>query len=172
MKDYLTKNGRLVVIRQAEEKDVQGVIDVMDSVASEGEYAPAERISDRQREFITKSTRDRVGLLAVAEIYGRIVGECSLEPKRYWSSSQHVVDLGINIIGDFRGIGIGKAMMDYMIGWAKEKGYEKVTLSVFSTNQRAINLYKKFGFKIEGMKKKEYKINGEYVDEVLMGLFL
>jgi ribosomal protein S18 acetylase RimI-like enzyme len=92
-------------------------------------------------------------------------------PKLYLGMSQHAVDLGINIIGDFRRIGIGKAMMDYMIGWAKEKGYEKITLSVFSTNQRAINLYKKFGFKIEGMKKK-YMINGKYADEVLMELFL
>jgi RimJ/RimL family protein N-acetyltransferase len=172
VKEYLTKNGGSVVIRQAEEKDIQGVIDVMDGVASERKYAPAERISGHQRELVTKSIREKIGLLAVAEINGRIVGECSLEPKSYLGMSQHAVDLGINIIGDFRGIGIGKAMMDYMIGWAKEKGYEKIMLSVFSTNQRAINLYKKFGFKIEGMKKKEYMMNGEYADEVLMELFL
>lgn len=53
-----------------------------------------------------------------------------------------------------------------------ENGYEKISLSVFSTNKRAINLYKKFGFEIEGVKKKEIKIDEEYVDEILMALFL
>ena len=63
-------------------------------------------------------------------------------------------------------------MMNYMIEWAKKNGYEKVSLAVFSTNKRAINLYKKFGFEIEGAKKREIKINEEYMDEILMALFL
>jgi len=78
----------------------------------------------------------------------------------------------MNVRSDFRDIGIGKAMMDYMIDWAKKNGYEKISLSVFSTNKRAINLYKKFGFEIEGAKKREIKIDEEYVDEILMALFL
>jgi len=172
VKKYSTKDGRIVVVRQAEENDVREVIDIMDSVASEGKYVPAVRISDAQKESIAKSIREKAGLFAVAEIGGKIVGECNLSPKRFWSWSQHVVELGMNVRSDFRDIGIGKAMMDYMIDWAKKNGYEKISLSVFSTNKRAINLYKKFGFEIEGAKKREIKIDEEYVDEILMALFL
>ncbi len=171
MKEYPTKDGRTVVVRQAEEKDIEGVIGVMDSVAFEG-YMPAERLSNLQKELIAKSIKEKTGLFAVAEIHGRIVGECSLHPKQFMSKSRHIVELGINIKKGFREIGIGNVMMDYMISWAKKKGFEKISLSVFSTNQRAVNIYKKFGFRIEGVKRKEFKIGGDYVDEILMALFL
>ncbi len=171
MKEYPTKDDRVVVIRQAEEKDIEGVIDVMDSVGSEG-YMPAERLSSLQKELIAGSIKEKAGLFVVAEIHGRIVGEGSLHPKRFRSKSQHVVELGMNIKKGFREIGIGNAMMDYIISWTKKKGFEKISLSVFSTNQRAVNLYKKFGFKIEGVKKREFKMNGDYIAEILMALFL
>jgi len=81
VKKYSTKDGRIVVVRQAEENDVREVIDIMDSVASEGKYVPAVRISDAQKESIAKSIREKAGLFAVAEIDGKIVGECNLSPK-------------------------------------------------------------------------------------------
>lgn len=40
------------------------------------------------------------------------------------------------ILKDYRGKGIGTAMVDYLIRWAREKGLEKVSLSVFSTDER------------------------------------
>ncbi|HEU12758.1 MAG TPA: GNAT family N-acetyltransferase, partial [Euryarchaeota archaeon] len=45
-------------------------------------------------------------------------------------------------------------------------------LEVFSTNVNAIELYKKLGFEIEGIRKKQFKIEGNYVDDVLMAKFL
>jgi RimJ/RimL family protein N-acetyltransferase len=59
-----------------------------------------------------------------------------------------------------------------MIDWAKNRGARKLCLGVFSTNQQAINLYKKFNFRVEGTRKKQYKVNGKYVDEIIMGRFL
>jgi RimJ/RimL family protein N-acetyltransferase len=84
----------------------------------------------------------------------------------------HVGEIGISILKDHRGVGIGTAMMDFLVKWAREKGLEKLSLSTFSTNVRAINLFKKFGFEIEGVKKKQFKIRGEYADEVIMGMLL
>jgi RimJ/RimL family protein N-acetyltransferase len=110
----------------------------------------------------------------VAEIEGSVVGHLSLEPRGRGQSkkSEHVAGLGMLILKGYRGIGIGTAMMEYAIKWAKDKGFEKISLSAFSTNEPAINLYKKFRFEVEGIKKKEFKIDGEYVDEVCMGLLL
>jgi RimJ/RimL family protein N-acetyltransferase len=49
---------------------------------------------------------------------------------------------------------------------------ENISLRVFSTNKRAIGLYQKFGFESEGAIKRQYKLEGEYVDEVFMRKFL
>lgn len=46
-------------------------------------------------------------------------------------------------------------------------------LGVFSTNHRAISLYKKMGFLEEGRKIFEFKLNdGEYIDDVIMYKFV
>ena len=118
--------------------------------------------------------KEKAGLWAVSEIDEQIVGACNLMPRGGGrvSKTRHVVELGMAILSQFRGIGVGNAMMDYMVDWARKKGYDKISLSVFSSNKPAINLYKKFGFEIEGVKKKEFMVEGRYVDEVCMGKFL
>jgi RimJ/RimL family protein N-acetyltransferase len=55
---------------------------------------------------------------------------------------------------------------------AKEVGLEKVELNVYASNKAAQNLYKKLGFQEEGLIKHFRKLDGQYFDCVLMGLFL
>jgi len=64
-------------------------------------------------------------------------------------------------------------MMDYMMEWAStQEGLEKISLTVFSTNNVAISLYKKFGFITEGRMERHFKIEGKYIDDVAMAKFL
>ena len=49
---------------------------------------------------------------------------------------------------------------------------EKLVLSCFSTNERAIHLYKKFGFKVIGIRKKQFYMDSTYYDEILMDLWI
>jgi len=174
MKEYLTKDGRIVVIREAGERDLQAIIDVWNSVAAEKKHLLTERITDLQQSWFRQTIKEKSGLWAVSEIDEKIVGACNLMPRGagHVGKTQHVVELGMAILSRYRGIGIGNAMMNFMIDWANEKRYEKISLSVFSTNEPAISLYKKYGFEIEGVKKKEFKIEDQYVDEVCMGKFL
>jgi ribosomal protein S18 acetylase RimI-like enzyme len=174
MKKYSAKNGRAVVVREATEKDLPAVIDLWNSVASEGKYLLTERVTDFQRRLFARTIKEKIGLWMVAEINGEIVGSCNLIPRGFGAASKscHVLTSGIAVLKEYRGIGIGNALMDYGINWAKVNNYEKISLSVFSTNIPAIKLYKKFGFEVEGVKKKEFKIEGKYVDEICMGKFL
>lgn len=55
---------------------------------------------------------------------------------------------------------------------AREKGYIKIALRVLSINQKAIRFYEKNGFKQEGLLEKEFIIQGEFVDDILMAYFL
>ncbi|MEM2974869.1 MAG: GNAT family N-acetyltransferase [Candidatus Bathyarchaeia archaeon] len=173
IKTYPMKNGRKVAIREALEEDFETVIQIWSAVASERKYILAEKITDLQRKWFIEIMGKKIGFCIVAEVEGKIVANCSLVPRGLVANkSRHVLDLGMQVLKEYRGLGIGNALMDYAIEWAREQGYEKISLSVFSTNKPAINLYKKFGFEIEGVKKKEFKIEGEYVDEVCMGKFL
>ena len=86
---------------------------------------------------------------------------------------EHVRVLGMLVVDGYRGMGVGTRLMEYALRWARaKKGVEKVVLGVFSDNQRALRLYEKFGFEVEGVRKKHYYIAGEPEDEIDMALFV
>ena len=64
--------------------------------------------------------------------------------------------------------GIGRALLERAVRWASEVGVEKLELHVFPHNQPAIELYERFGFEREGLRKRHYRRGGEVVDAVLM----
>lgn len=172
---HSTKDGRRVIVREADANDAETIVSVINSVAAERVYTPIDRFPhdvDWERNYIqehVKEKKDR--LIAVAVLEGKIVGVCDLHPGRH-ETNRHVGGLGMSVVKDYREIGVGTAMMKYLMDWAKDHNVEKLYLSVFSTNRRAINLYKKFNFQVEGKRGRQYKIEGKYVDEVLMGKFL
>ena len=71
-------------------------------------------------------------------------------------------------------MGIGRMLVNELLDWAEKNPFiEKVSLGVFSTNYRAISLYKSMGFKEEGRKIKEIRMNeNEYIDDILMYKFV
>lgn len=171
MKRYLTMSGQGVTIREANDDDAAAIEDIVNCVALEKYYIVPERSREDWDEAI-KEIKGRRGLIIVAQVDEKIVGMAHLVRGRL-KKIRHIGFLGISILNGFRGIGIGTAMMNYILEWAEKQGeLEKVSLTVFSTNRAAINLYRKFGFKVEGTSKKQYKIEGRYIDEITMGKFL
>jgi len=61
-----------------------------------------------------------------------------------------------------------------MIGVAREKGLKRVALEVVTHNSRAISVYKRCGFVVEGMLRMNHwnHVLGEYGDDYVMGLIL
>jgi len=158
-------------IREANENDAKSIKDIVDSVASEKYYVVPE-ISRENWTETTREIKNRKGLTIVTQVNGKTVGMAYLVPGKY-EKNRHVGFLGICILKGFRRMGIGTAMMNHLIEWARNQGdLEKISLTVFSTNKPAINLYRKLGFETEGISKKQYKIEGKYVDELTMGKFL
>ena len=171
MKQYLLKNGQTMTVREANEDDAEAIKNVVNSVASEKYYVVPERSREDWDEAI-REIKNRKGLIIFTQLDEKTVGMAHLVRGKF-ERNKHVGFLGISILKEFRKIGIGTAMMKYIMEWARrQKGLEKVSLTVFSTNEAAINLYRTFGFQIEGMSKKQYKIEGKYIDETIMGKFL
>ncbi|MFX1253655.1 MAG: GNAT family N-acetyltransferase [Promethearchaeota archaeon] len=171
MEQTLLKNGQTVIIREADESTATEIKNIINSVASEKKYVVVERSREDWDEAI-REIKNRESLIIVAQINGKIVGMALLVRGKF-KKNRHVGFLGISILKKFRRLGIGTAMMTYIMEWAKKtEGLEKISLSVFSTNIPAINLYHKFGLISEGISKKQYKIDGKYIDEITMGKFL
>lgn len=89
------------------------------------------------------------------------------------SRSDGTADLHIAIGEDaYRGKGFGKKSLQLLIDYGFNKlGLQKINLGVFSENKIAIKCYKSFGFKVEGVLKREAFFNGKYHNLILMAIF-
>jgi RimJ/RimL family protein N-acetyltransferase len=82
-------------------------------------------------------------------------------------------EIGMFVARDWRGRGVGSALVVASIEWARERGLHKLSLSVFPHNEAAISLYRKYGFEEEGRRRKQLRrSNGELWDLIDMGLLL
>ncbi|MNE64686.1 putative acetyltransferase YhhY [compost metagenome] len=72
------------------------------------------------------------------------------------------------MLQQYQGMGIGSGLFQEMEAWARTADIVRLELTVMTHNERGIALYKKFGFAIEGIKKKSLNIGGEWVDEYYM----
>ena len=101
---------------------------------------------------------------------GEIVGDGSLELGVRRIS--HTAELGISVVKEYWGKGIGSTIMNMLIQEAKDRGITKINLKVRADNERAKALYKKFGFVKEGYNTRMLKINDQYFDGEYWGLML
>jgi RimJ/RimL family protein N-acetyltransferase len=82
-------------------------------------------------------------------------------------------EIGMCVAREWRDRGVGSALVAAAIAWARERGLHKLSLGVFADNERAISLYRKFGFVEEGRRIKHYRRrSGELWDSIEMGLLL
>jgi ribosomal protein S18 acetylase RimI-like enzyme len=105
-------------------------------------------------------------LVAVAA--GDVVGSVSVEVSPFGFGA-----IAMAVAPQWRGRGVGSALLATAIEWARERGLHKLTLSVFPHNAAAIALYRKFGFIEEGRRVKQFRrASGELWDAIEMGLLL
>jgi RimJ/RimL family protein N-acetyltransferase len=105
-------------------------------------------------------------LVAIAG--AEIVGSVHVELSRFGFG-----EIGMAVAHEWRGHGVGSALLTAAIQWARERGLHKLSLDVFAHNASAIALYRKFGFVEEGRRVKHYRrASGELWDTLVMGLLL
>lgn len=101
----------------------------------------------------------------------KLVGWCDITSK-HRPVYAHSGILGIGVLAAWRGQGVGKKLMQAALDAARDKGLTRVELSVNAANERAAALYRKFGFIVEGVRRKAVCIDGVYQDSIEMGLLL
>ncbi|MGM0864517.1 MAG: N-acetyltransferase family protein [Bacillota bacterium] len=175
----VSKDNVEYIIRNVKLEDAEVLLDIESSVISEGKYfivvsEEAEKKPLQEEKERIQSILDNIKeTLIIAEVNGVVVGSIEFRSQNRKRLS-HTGSVSMSISKNYRGMGIGKALLKALLDWAEENPFiEKVSLGVLSTNQRAISLYKQMGFLEEGRLIKEYKLNhGEYIDDVLMCKFV
>ncbi|RUR39929.1 GNAT family N-acetyltransferase [Clostridium perfringens] len=103
----------------------------------------------------------------VAEENGKVIG-LGILMNHGNLRKKHVGVITLMVNSDYQNKGVGSLLMDKLISLSESLNVIRLELCVFRDNYKAINLYKKFGFKEEGIKVKSALNNGEYIDEIMM----
>jgi RimJ/RimL family protein N-acetyltransferase len=168
-----------LIIREAVSDDAAPFIDLIKSVIAEyphvdmpfmpDEYNPTvELIAD----WIIKSGEADNAIFLMAVDDDQVIGTLICQGGKL-RADRHSASLSIYVHKDWRDQHVGHALMQRAIDWAKHTAIiERIHLEVYARNQRGIHLYEKFGFELEGRKRRAYYQGGEYIDMVIMGLLL
>lgn len=107
-----------------------------------------------------------------AELDGDVVGSAGLHAVGVAVRRRHVLTCGIGVLGSAQGRGVGSALMAAMCDYADRWfGALRIELTVYTDNEAAIRLYRKFGFEIEGTMRGYAMRDGRYVDAYAMARF-
>jgi RimJ/RimL family protein N-acetyltransferase len=151
-------------IRAAGEDDRYPLAQLFAAVAEERDGIAAEPPVDVE----ARAASLRLDGTFVALAADRMVGSLHVEPSGFGFG-----ELGMMVTREWRGRGVGSALVAAAIAWSREQGLHKLTLSVFPHNEPAIALYRKFGFVEEGRRVKQIRrSSGELWDLIEMGLHL
>lgn len=154
------------VVRPASAGDARAMAELFAAVAEERDgiaTEPPVEVGERAAQF----ARTAAGtVVAVAD--GRVVGMLHVDVSRHGFG-----EFGMLVDRDWRGCGVGSALLQATVEWARGHGLHKLCLEVFAQNSAAIALYRKYGFMEEGRRMKQYRrASGELWDSIVMGLLL
>ena len=160
-----------VTIRRARVDDAAAIAALMNDPAvypglMQMPYASEELHRARLVDSLAPGKAD---VVLVAERGGEVVGSCGMHPAGPSPRRRHVMLLGMSVRADAQGQGVGSALLqalcDYADRWI---GLLRLELDVYADNARAIALYRRFGFEIEGRHRGYALRDGAFVDSYSM----
>jgi RimJ/RimL family protein N-acetyltransferase len=134
-------------------------------------YSPGEfrRVIEEERGRIEAVLTADNSHMLVAVADNQIIGLCSCFGGV--RVGRHTASLGISVHHAWRDQGVGTALMEKLIQWARQNpALHRLDLEVYTHNQRAIHLYRKLGFHEEGIRKEAWFKDERFVDTLLMAM--
>jgi len=168
------RRGRAFSIRLASTQDAEGIVTVLERIASERVFSAIEEPwpVERQRDYLRSLSTREVFHVAVARS-GEVIGFQSLER---WSplvdSMRHVGQLGTFLLTEWRRRGVGHALFRTTASFARSSGYRKLLIQVRASNTAGRSFYERLGFIPCGRLTRQVVIDGQEDDEILMEFFL
>jgi len=171
------KNGNVLVIRQATADDARAVLDYIEHISGESDFlsfgpGEFELTESQEADFLRQCRASNNQLYILGSIDDTIVSTLVFSAGRR-PRVRHSGEFSMSVRKPRWGLGIGSLMLDTLIAWARDTDIvKKINLRVRTDNQRAIRLYERRGFVIEGTIRKAILFNGSYFDHYWMGLEL
>ena len=106
--------------------------------------------------------------VAVAVTGGQVVGWGSLNAFNPRPAYDNVVDLSVYVERGWRGRGVGRALLQHLLPLARTLGYHKMVLATFPFNEAGVALYQKVGFRPVGVYREQGRLDGRWVDVLIM----
>lgn len=163
-----------IKIREIEVEDYKELLDFMKKVKGETNFLrgyPNEiKMSyEDEKEYIKKVKSSETSNYFVVMKNNKMIG-CIGFNGNTARKMKHYGTIGISVLKEYWGRGIATTLLEKLISWSKEKGIKKINLDVFENNERAIKLYEKFGFKLEGCIEDGIFDGENYINLLVYGL--
>lgn len=156
------------IIREAKQKDISYICDIhnqgiIDKIAT---LDTTKHSLNYQKKWFEKH-KSPFGIW-VFEQHDRIIGWVSLNIFNSRPGYKFVADLSVYVERSSRGKGVGSKLLDFVVKKARKNDFHKIVISAFPFNKQGITLYEKFGFRKVGIYKEQGKLDGKWVDVVIM----
>ena len=167
------KNRKTITIRQAEIRDAEKLLDCIRMYIAQSPYIPKlEReitlTVEQEKQWIQSFLTHQNSLLLIAEYNGEIIGNIDVTGNQR-ITMQHTAVIGMGMLNQWRNSGLGSALMQVAIKWAKENPIlELLWLQVYTENTSGVSLYQKMGFEKCGVIKNFFKQDNTYFDNLTM----
>lgn len=175
MKSIQLKNGQTVLLREAVKEDAPELVTYLHKIGGESDFLTFGfgelSVSVNDEEALLDDSRNAQNkIMILALVGGKIIGNLHFTGGAR-ARIQHTGEFGVSVLKDYWNQGIGTAMVQELIQWAKaSKVIRKLNLRVRSDNESAIRVYEKLGFIKEGLITREFFISGQFYNSIHMGL--
>jgi L-amino acid N-acyltransferase YncA len=164
-----------LLVREAQPDDAEAIVGIFNPIIDAGIYSVFDTpfTVEAEREYLLNFPRAGIFHVAERRQDRKVVGFQSMEPfATYTHAFDHVGVLGTFVDLACRRQGIAAYLFEATFEAARRKGYEKIFTFVREDNSPALSTYLKQGFQIVGRAKRQAKIKGKYVDEIIIEKFL
>lgn len=173
---YLLANGRHLRIRPARVDDAAELLEMYREVVTESDNLmtspeEARRLTlQQEKDFLASYAHSENQLFLVAEVEGGLAGTLSVTQAKL-KKQAHLAEFGIVVRKQYWNMGIARRLMHIMQQWVENHPLIRyLHLSVLSQNEKAIHLYRNFGFQEQGLRPKAVQFSdGSFGDLLLMG---
>jgi L-amino acid N-acyltransferase YncA len=158
-----------ILIRDVRPLDAEGIAGILNPIIAAGVYTALDTPFSVEEERAFIADFPARGVFHVATLDGRVVGFQNVEPfASYTHAFDHVGVIGTYVDLELRRRGIGSRLFAATFDAAQRKGYEKLFAFVRSDNAAALQTYVRWGFETIGVAQRHARLNGRYIDEVLI----
>jgi RimJ/RimL family protein N-acetyltransferase len=175
--EHTLRDGRTLSIRSVAPDDASALIAYLNAISTESEflgYGPGELTMtvEEERQFLERCGATP-GTIAMAGFVDDAIVASLTFLVGFKSRTRHVGEVGMSVRQAFWGLGVGTAMAGTFIQWVRqEPSVTKVNLRVRTDNHRALAIYRRCGFSVEGTLRRDICVDGHYFDHYTMGLLV